>query len=292
MNATDTRRAGFTLIELLVVLAIIAVLIGLLLPAIQKVREAAARAKSQNNLKQMALAFHNHADTHSGAFPPSTCFADPVYNFVSPIYRGSSGSWSYFLLPYLEQSGLFALGNNGTNGFLPQVFRQPVSVFTAPYDFTTPGGAIEASPGWFLGVQNYAANGQAVGGGRYSDSTYLSASFPDGTSSTILLAERYGKCNYFNFDPPRGGSAWGVYAYDQFYSNIFGLGYQDFFKMPPQAKPTIAECSIFRPQAFTAAGCQVALVDGSVRTVSTSISLETWKAALSPAGGEVLGNDW
>lgn len=284
-------RLAFTLIELLVVIAIIAILVGMLLPAVQKVREAAARSKSQNNLKQMALAFHHHANAHNDAFPPSYCYANPTYNFISPIYPGVNGTWSFFLLPYLEESGLFMMGNNGSDVFANQVYCIPVRAFTAPYDFSTKNGVVEQSPGSVLGVQNYAANGQAVGGGRYSDSMYLSGTFTDGTSNTILLAEKYGKCNYFNQNPPIGGSAWGVPT-GQLYPNIFGMGFYDMFKMPPQARPTVQECDVLRPQAFTSSGCQVALIDGSVRTVSTLISLDTWKAALSPSGGEILGSDW
>src|SRR5216684_4370242 len=98
-----TPRRGFTLIELLVVIAIIGVLIGLLIPAVQKVREAANRMSCTNNLKQLGLAFHHFADAHAGRLPPAKVQGPaPQMGFPWPTSHG----WGVFLLPYIERQDL------------------------------------------------------------------------------------------------------------------------------------------------------------------------------------------
>src|SRR5579864_4534837 len=111
---------AFTLIELLVVIAIIAILIGLLLPAVQKVREAAARAQCQNNVKQLSLACVNCSDTHQGVMPPNW----GIYPNLTPAAYNGEGGCFFHLMPFIEHQNLYnaslqpssAQGDNAVNG--------------------------------------------------------------------------------------------------------------------------------------------------------------------------------
>jgi prepilin-type N-terminal cleavage/methylation domain-containing protein len=153
------RRASaraFTLIELLVVIAIIGILIALLLPAVQKIREAAARIQSANNLKQMGLAVNNIAgDTSDGQLPPAF-----------GVFRNKSGSFFYHVLPYIEQQAVYNSGATGT----------VIKTFVAPADNTNASGALTS----------YGSNGNIFFVGAHFPATLN----PKGTSNTIILFER------------------------------------------------------------------------------------------------------
>ena len=169
MTTSPARRRAFTLIELLVVIAIIAILIGLLLPAVQKVREAAARLKCQNNLKQIALAVHSYADSNSG-IPPAvimTSFTDDPYNTTD-----IGPNWAVLILPFIEQAPLYNqyktsidlhlagsstdAGWKGIRAYSVPSYLCPSDGFNqSPFEMTS-ASTIAGVAGWKRG--NYAAN--------------------------------------------------------------------------------------------------------------------------------------
>jgi prepilin-type N-terminal cleavage/methylation domain-containing protein len=217
MAPVPVRRArGFTLIELLVVIAIIAILIGLLLPAVQKVREAAMRTWCENNLKQIGLAIHNYAEAHDSILP---YLSDSPSIPVKKIPTVHSQSILFTILPFIEQDALYEVGMTkgsftvgvtlGTqdmytwSGVLPggQVRNQGhVKTYVCPSDSSNTAN-IPLSDGW-VGC-SYAANGQLFGGGPIRSDpigvepndifpcTYTIGNVPDGLSNTIFFAERF-----------------------------------------------------------------------------------------------------
>jgi prepilin-type N-terminal cleavage/methylation domain-containing protein len=194
------RRQAFTLIELLVVIAIIAVLMGLLLPAVQKVREAAARIKCENNLKQIGLALQTYHDANTG-FPPGYAASGPYVDGASDTAPG--WGWAAFILPHLEQDNVYRqLKLNQPVQNSPAV-QTTLQVFLCPSDLA-PQGAFPVPDGFGKTVcltapTSYAAccggdetdTRDATGAGVfYRNSRIRIGDIKDGTSSTILVGER------------------------------------------------------------------------------------------------------
>jgi prepilin-type processing-associated H-X9-DG protein len=264
---TDVRRRGFTMFELIVILALLAVLLGLLLPIVQRVREAASRISCTNNLHQIMIAVHNYQTTND-TLPPAVGLS---------LDQKMEGTILFHILPCLEEKeGLESLYKDSTDdaglqcAWNGSAASRSVKLFLCPSDST--GGRDHLYEGW-LATSSYAANYLVFG-----DTPRKLATITDGLSNTMGLTERYQVCKNLP-------CAW-AYSGEMEWAPVFAFSSQGKFQMMPRQ----GECDPALAQTAHRNGIQVAMCDGSVRTIAPTFRAEDWYHACTPSGGEVV--DW
>jgi prepilin-type N-terminal cleavage/methylation domain-containing protein/prepilin-type processing-associated H-X9-DG protein len=318
---TTRVRPGFTLIELLVVIAIIAILIGLLLPAVQKVREAAARAKCQNNLKQLALALHNYHDAN-GHFPAAMEQYPNPADTSAPFQH----SWTARVLPYIEQENLYRQyrfdvdWDNAANAGVGRAIRVTVPTFLCP---SAPQDGRHAN----RGVLDYAATTERTwpsGGNPFvsatmrpfvqqGDPNWIGAlgrdtlsnnntvrnpvkrtivGITDGSSNTMVLAECAGRNRRFIMGREDSSQTWTAGPWANPGSRINVGGFDPSWR-PGQPLPAVGPCAVNcindkEIYAFHTGGANIALADGSVKFLKASTRLDVVLQLLTRDRGDIL----
>lgn len=294
-----SRRNGFTLIELLVVIAIIAILIALLVPAVQRVRDAAARSQCQNNLKQIGLAFQNFESARRFFPPGGVTTAQPRLG----ITVASNHGCFVFLLPYLEQDNLFKLYQfnlNWNNAANSKVVGTPLSVFQCPA--TPDPERTDTSNGLTVAVGDYGpdnaintANLAPLGlvpnvsnSNGILEVNFLCrvADIIDGTSNTLMVAEDAGRPKLYRAGFQVAGTTSGAGWADR-NNEYITHGYTSNGVTNPGS--CAVNCTNDNEiYSFHRGGANVVMADGAVRFLADNISIRTVGALITRVGGEVV----
>ncbi len=281
-------RSGFTLVELLVVIGIIGILLGLLLPAVQAVREAARRTQCTNNLKQLGLALHNYHGAHRQI--PQAAYEvgeNPVEGDIASL---SGWTWGTMVLPFVEQAALF---NSFDTRFRPtdamniERIGTPISVFRCPSEVAMRVDLVNdffSFEEYSISIDNYGLNQSCDKGLSFRDVT-------DGLSNTFLLGEKVytalhaenpdDEFGTFSLAPSACISVWALKSWSDIHLALPSVDTSEIGS-PKDIETLLASSS------YHTAGAHCVLFDGSVRFISLTTDTRILRALSTPRGGEVI----